>query len=47
VVIAIPLFMFYPLVKGFFGKIPPVRIGRVWRYDKEIIDEWIAGNQGK
>jgi excisionase family DNA binding protein len=24
------------------GKIPAVRIGRVWRFDKEIIDEWIA-----
>jgi excisionase family DNA binding protein len=24
------------------GKIPAVRIGRVWRFDKEVIDEWIA-----
>jgi excisionase family DNA binding protein len=24
------------------GKIPSIRIGRVWRFDKEIIDEWIA-----
>ena len=24
------------------GKIPSVRIGRVWRFDKEVIDEWIA-----
>lgn len=24
------------------GKIPSVRIGRVWRFDKEAIDEWIA-----
>ena len=26
------------------GKIPAIRIGRVWRFDKEIIDEWISGN---
>ena len=25
------------------GKIPSVRIGRVWRFDKEVIDTWIAG----
>jgi excisionase family DNA binding protein len=25
------------------GKIPSIRIGRVWRFDKEVIDEWIAG----
>ena len=24
------------------GKIPSIRIGGVWRFDKEIIDEWIA-----
>jgi excisionase family DNA binding protein len=24
------------------GRIPSVRIGRVWRFDKEVIDEWIA-----
>ena len=24
------------------GKIPAVRIGRVWRFDKEVIDAWIA-----
>jgi excisionase family DNA binding protein len=23
-------------------KIPAIRIGRVWRFDKEVIDEWIA-----
>jgi excisionase family DNA binding protein len=23
-------------------KIPSVRIGRLWRFDKETIDEWIA-----
>jgi excisionase family DNA binding protein len=28
------------------GKIPAVRIGRVWRFDKDRIDEWI-GNGGK
>ena len=22
------------------GKIPSIRIGRVWRFDKDIIDEW-------
>jgi excisionase family DNA binding protein len=24
------------------GKMPAIRIGRVWRFDKEVIDEWIA-----
>jgi excisionase family DNA binding protein len=24
------------------GKIPSIRVGRVWRFDKEQIDEWIA-----
>lgn len=24
------------------GKIPSIRIGRVWRFDKEVIDEWIS-----
>ena len=24
------------------GKIPAVRIGRVWRFDKEAIDKWIT-----
>ena len=24
------------------GKIPCIRIGNVWRFDKEVIDEWIA-----
>ena len=24
------------------GKIPSVRIGSVWRFDKEVVDEWIA-----
>ena len=26
------------------GKIPSIRIGRVWRFDKEVIDSWIAGD---
>ena len=25
------------------GKIPSIRIGKVWRFDKEVIDAWIAG----
>jgi excisionase family DNA binding protein len=24
------------------GKIPSIRIGKVWRFDKQIIDAWIA-----
>ncbi len=24
------------------GKIPAVRVGRVWRFDKEAIDNWIS-----
>ena len=24
------------------GKIPSVRIGKVWRFDKEVVDGWIA-----
>jgi excisionase family DNA binding protein len=24
------------------GKIPSIRIGRVWRFDKDVIDQWIA-----
>ena len=24
------------------GKIPAIRIGSVWRFDKEVIDAWIA-----
>ncbi len=24
------------------GKIPAIRIGRVWRFDKEAIDRWIS-----
>ncbi len=29
------------------GKIPAIRIGKVWRYDKEAIDRWISGNPRK
>ena len=24
------------------GKIPAIRIGRLWRFDKETIDKWIS-----
>lgn len=24
------------------GKIPCIRIGHVWRFDKKLVDEWIA-----
>ena len=24
------------------GKIPSIRVGGVWRFDKEVIDEWLA-----
>jgi len=27
------------------GKIPAIRIGRVWRFDKEAIDKWIGEGQ--
>ena len=27
------------------GKIPAIRIGRVWRFDRDTIDRWIAGGQ--
>jgi len=29
------------------GKIPAIRIGRVWRFDKEAIDRWIGGGEKK
>ena len=29
------------------GKIPAIRIGRVWRFDRDVIDKWIAGGQKK
>ncbi len=25
------------------GEIPAFRIGKVWRFDKEVIDKWITG----
>ena len=24
------------------GRIPAIQIGKVWRFDKEAVDEWIA-----
>ena len=27
------------------GEIPGVQIGRVWRFDKDVIDRWINGVQ--
>jgi len=27
------------------GKIPAIRIGRVWRFDKNAVDEWISKGQ--
>ena len=27
------------------GKIPAIRVGRVWRFDKERIDKWIQEGQ--
>ena len=29
------------------GRIPAIRIGRVWRFDKDAIDRWIAGEQDR
>jgi len=29
------------------GVIPAIRIGRVWRFDKEEIDRWIGGSHSK
>ncbi len=29
------------------GNVPAIRIGRVWRFDKEAIDAWIAEGQKK
>jgi excisionase family DNA binding protein len=29
------------------GEIPAIRIGRVWRFDKEAIDEWIIRGQSQ
>ncbi|MBL7174710.1 MAG: helix-turn-helix domain-containing protein [Desulfobacteraceae bacterium] len=27
------------------GKIPTIRIGKVWRFNKGVIDRWITGGQ--
>ena len=27
------------------GAMPAKRIGRVWRFDKDVIDRWITGGQ--
>ena len=27
------------------GRIPAIRIGKVWRFDKDVIDMWIARDQ--
>ena len=29
------------------GNIPAFRVGRVWRFDKEVIDKWISEGQKK
>ena len=29
------------------GKIPAIRIGRVWRFDKDIIDGWIRAGRNE
>ena len=29
------------------GKIPAIRVGRVWRFDKEAVDKWISEGQSK
>ena len=29
------------------GTIPAIRIGRVWRFDKKIIDKWISEGHKK
>ncbi len=29
------------------GKIPAIRIGHVWRFDKDVIDDWISAGQTK
>ena len=29
------------------GKIPAIRIGRVWRFDKDVIDDWIRTGQNE
>ena len=27
------------------GQIPAMRVGRVWRFDKDVIDDWIRTGQ--
>ena len=29
------------------GKIPAIRIGKVWRFNKEVIDKWIRTGQNE
>ena len=29
------------------GQIPAIRIGRVWRFDKDVIDDWIRKGQNE
>lgn len=29
------------------GEIPGIKIGREWRFDKDVIDAWIGGEQNK
>jgi len=29
------------------GQIPAMRIGRVWRFDKDVIDDWIRTGQNE
>ena len=29
------------------GEIPAIRVGRVWRFNKEAIDKWISESQSK
>ena len=29
------------------GQIPAIRIGRVWRFDKDAIDDWIRTGQNE
>ncbi len=29
------------------GKIPAIRIGWVWRFDKDVVDDWISAGQNE
>jgi len=29
------------------GVIPAIRIGRMWRFDKDVIDDWISAGQNE